>query len=117
MSTFSKQILAGSTNGRPVRVALTATPGTIIHTAIAGITDFDEVWLYATNTSTGTIKLTIELGGVTAPDDLIEVGIPGEQGLVLVVPGLPLNNGVVIRAFAESSNVINIVGWVNEIRS
>lgn len=113
MATFAKQLLSGSTNGRPVKVAATATPGTLLHTAHA--TAKDEIWLWVTNTSAATVKLTIELGGVTDPDDLIEVGIPGESGLVLVVPGTPLSGSVVVRAFAATANVLNVVGYVNRI--
>ena len=46
MATYTKRLLSGSTNGRPIKVAATATPGTTIHTAVTGTTDFDEVWIY-----------------------------------------------------------------------
>ena len=73
-----------------------ATPGTLIHTATATSGEIDELWLWAVNTDSATRKLTVELGGTTSPDDLIEVGVPAESGLVLVVPGLVLRNGLVI---------------------
>lgn len=114
MAIFSKFLLSGSTNGRPIKVTATGTPGTLIHTAVA-TPSFDELWLYAVNTSAPNRDLTIELGGVTSPDDLIEVGIPGQEGLVLVVPGSPLDGSVVIRAFANVADVINIIGWINRI--
>lgn len=110
---IERRILSGSTNGRPVKVAATATAGTTIHTAHA--TSIDEVWLWAVNTDTTARKLTVELGGTSAPDDLIEVTIPAEGGLVLVAPGLSVTGSVVVRAFAATSNVINIVGFVNRI--
>ena len=113
MTTYTKVILSGSTNGRPVPVVATTTPGTIIHTVAAGFCD--EFWLYVANTASGVVKLTIELGGTTAPGDLIEDTIPFEGGLVLVIPGLPLDGGVVIRAFADTASVLNIVGWANRI--
>lgn len=115
MSTVSKQFLSGSTNGQPIKVVATATAGTLIHTAVAGTVDMDELWLYAVNTDSTTIKLTIELGGTTAPDNLIEVSLTGESGLVLVVPGLPINNSLAVRAFAGSANLLNVVGFVNRI--
>lgn len=115
MATFSKQFLSASTNGRPIRVAATATAGTTIHTPLAGTTEIDEVWLYCVNTDTVTRKLTIEFGGTTAPDDLIEIGIPAEAGLVLVVPGIPLQTSLVIGAFADAANVLCISGYVNRI--
>ncbi len=110
---ISKVLLSGSTNGRPIKVAATATAGTTIHTAHA--TNIDEVWLWASNTDTAAKKLTIELGGTTSPDDLIEVTVFGETGLLLVIPGLTVSGSVVVRAFCETANVVNIVGFVNRV--
>lgn len=114
MPTFSKTLLSGSTNGASTLVAATSTPGTTIHTAQSGTSGLDEVWLYADNSSSTTVKLTIEFGG-TAEKDQIEINIPGESGLVLVVPGLVLNNSLVVRAFAGTANVISVSGYVNRI--
>lgn len=117
MATFSKELLSGSTNGRPIKIAATATAGTLIHTtsSTAGVTD--EVWLYATNTGANTVALTVEFGGTSDPDDLIVVGLlpVGTPQLVLVVPGLPLTGGVVVRAFATEANVCKVVGYVNRV--
>ena len=113
MATFTKLNLSGSTNGRPVKVAATATAGTLLHTAHA--TALDETWLYAVNTSGSDVLLTIELGGVTSSDDHIIVTIPAQSGLVQIAPGLLLTGSVVARAFAAVANVVNIVGWVNRI--
>ena len=115
MATAVKRKLSGSTDGRAIKVVATATPGTTIHTAVAGTTagTFDEIWLYAMNTDTSDRKLTIEYGGVAAPDDLIEVTIPTEAGLFLVVPGLVLQNTLVVKAFAATANVILVFGYVN----
>lgn len=110
---ITKEFLSGSTNGRQIKVVQTATAGTTIHTAHA--TSKDEVWLWAVNSDTAAVKLTIEFGGVSAPDDLIEITIPAESGYTLVVPGLPLSGGLVVRAFAASANVVMIGGFVNRI--
>jgi len=115
MATFSKEFLSGSTNGRPIKVVAIATAGTLLHTAVSGMADIDEVWLYCVNTDTVTRKLTIEFGGTTDPDDLIEIGIPAEAGLVLVCPGLVLQNSLIIGAFADAANVLCISGYVNRI--
>ena len=111
--TISRQLLSGSTNGRGVKVAATATPGTTIHTAHA--TSLDEVWLWCVNSDSAARKLTVEFGGTTSPDDLIEVAIPAESGLVLVSPGLTVTGGVVVRAFAATANVLVVTGYVNRI--
>ncbi len=116
MATYSKQLLSGSTNGKGIKVAATATAGTVIHTAVAGTSSIDEVWLYAHNTSASSVKLTLEWGGVAAPDDHIEINIGAEgTGLILVAPGILLQNELIVRAFASASNVINIFGYVNRI--
>lgn len=111
--TIARQLLSGSTNGRGVKVAATATPGTLIHAAHA--TSLDEVWLWCVNSDTSARKLTVEFGGTTSPDDLIEVSIPSESGLVLVSPGLTVTGGVVVRAFAATANVLVVMGHVNRI--
>jgi hypothetical protein len=115
--SITKNILSASTDGRGIPVAATSTPGTTIHTGPSTATHFDEIWLYAVNTSSADKKLTVEWGG-TATGDQIEVTIPGESGLVLVVPGLLIKGNdppLVVKAFAESASAINSHGYVNEI--
>lgn len=60
-------------------------------------------------------ELTIEFGGTTVPDDNIIVTIPTKSGLYLIVPGLVLQNGLVVKAFAATANVIVLSGYVNKI--
>lgn len=115
MAAYSKLKLSGSANGRQIKIAAVATPGTLIHTAVTGIADMDEIWLYATNNHTASLALTIEFGGTTSPDDLIQMSIPSKTGLFLIVPGFLLNNSLVVRAFAQTANLICISGWVNRI--
>jgi len=115
MATYSKQLLSGGTNGKNIKVAATASAGTTIHTAVSGTSDMDEIWLYACNTDSSDRKLTIEYGGTTSPDDLSEITIGAEAGWVLIVPGMLLQNGLIVKAFAASANVVNINGYVNRI--
>ena len=118
MATFSKIALSGSTDGKMIKVAATATAGTTIHTGSTTATTFDEVWLYAVNSDTTPRKLTIEWGGTSSPDDLIEFSVPAESGLYLIVPGLVIKGNataLVVRAFCASANVVNIAGFVNRI--
>lgn len=118
MATFDKLTLSGSTDGRPILVAATATPGTTIHTASSTATVYDEVWLYATNNDGSSISLSIEFGGTTSPNDIIKLSVPAQSGLFLLVPGLVLKGNatpLVIKAFAATANKISISGWVNRI--
>lgn len=113
MAQITKLKLSGSTDGRMVKVVATATLGTTIHAAHA--TSLDEIWLWAVNSDSTDRKLTIEFGGASSPDDLIEVTIPAEDGLYVVVPGLILTNSLVVTAFCAAANVVMIGGFVNRI--
>lgn len=115
MAAFSKLFLSGSTNGRNIKVTATSTPGTLIHTAVSGTTDKEEVYLYAVNTDSSDHTLTLEFGGTTSPDDVIKVTVAANKGLYLIIPGLLLQNGLVVRAFADAGNVINVNGYVHRI--
>jgi len=106
-----KQVLSGSVDGQPIKVSAVATAGTLIHTA--GATGLDEITIYAVNTANSNRSLTIEFGGVAAPDDQIVVDVRRNAGALLVVPGVPLANGKVVRAFASVADDINIIGWVD----
>jgi len=118
MASYNKLTLSGSTDGRAIKVAATATTGTTIHTGSATATTYDEIWLYAMNTSASAVKLTIEWGGTGSPDDHIELTVQPEAGLVTVAPGLLIKGNataLVVRAFAATANVITIHGFVNRI--
>ena len=115
MATISKELLSGSTQGKGIKVTGNGTGSAVtIHTAVSGTTDIDEIWLWAANQHSAAVELTIEWGG-TAADDLIVVDVAEEAGLVQIAPGIPLQNGLVIKAFANSTNVINIFGFVNRL--
>jgi len=113
MTTFTKLVLSGSTTGLGIKVVATATAGTTIHAAHA--TDLDEIWIWAVNSSSSAVKLTIEWGEATAPEGNIEGNIPAESGLYAVIPGLLLTNSLVVKAFASVANVVLIHGFVNRI--
>jgi len=118
MATYTKNTLSASTNGRAIKVAATASAGTIIHTGSTNTDTYDEIWLYAQNTSVAAVKLTIQWGGTTATDDDIELLVPGESGLILVTPGLIIRgaaSALIVRAYAATTNLITIHGYVNRI--
>ena len=119
MATCVKQELSGGTDGRLIKLAATATPGTTIHTAgsVTGTDNYDEIWLWAVNTTTVSVKLTLEWGTTSAPDDNIELTLSPENGLIAIVPGLVLQNALVVRAFAANANVVSIGGYVNQLRA
>ena len=115
-STAKKRLLSGSEDGKGIKIAATATAGTSVHAAVAGQVagTYDEVWLWAQNNHTANVVLTIEFGSADTEDNII-VTIPYKSGLVPIVPGLPLQNGVTVKAFAATADVITIQGFVNTI--
>lgn len=115
---FTHEVLSGSTNGLGIKVTGTGTGSTVtIHTAVSGTTSRDEVWLWAVNNDADgeTRTLTIEFGGTTDPDNLIVVPIPCKAGPVLAVPGLPLRNALVVKAFADEANDVQVYGYVHRV--
>lgn len=118
MAVFTRQTLSASANGRPIAVAATSTPGTTIHTAVAGAAAFDEVYLWASNVTNAVATLTIEWGGVSDPGDHLVKGfvIQANSGPVMISPGLVLQGSVVLKAFGGTASAINITGYVNRIQ-
>jgi hypothetical protein len=118
MAIFTKTILSGSTDGKAILVAATATAGTLIHTGSTTPATLHEVWLYAQNTSASDVLLTIEWGDATAPQNNIKQTIKAQSGLTLLVPGDIIKGNataLTVRAFAATTNVITIHGYVNVI--
>ena len=114
-TTVSRIPLSGSTHGRGIKIAATTTAGTLVHTATSSATDCDVITLYAHNSSASAVNLTIEFGGVSDPDDLIKLSIPAASGLTLVLPDLVIRNSLVVRAFAGTTNVVMVQGFVNRV--
>lgn len=106
---FSLGKLSGSTDGRPIAVAATASPGTTIHTAQASATLFDVVELTASNIDTVDRELTLEVGGTTTADQQ-KYTIPAKTTISL--GSMIIRNSLLIRAFGAAASIINIRGRV-----
>lgn len=113
MATYTKVKLSGSTDGRGVKVAATSSAGTTIHTADASA--LDEIWIWAYNSDTGALVLTLQFGGTSTPDDDIKITLVSQTGIILIVPGLVLTNSTVLKAYAGTANKIILYGFVNRI--
>ncbi len=114
-TTVSRIPLSGSTHGRGVKVAATSSAGTTIHTATSSTTDCDVITLYAYNSSSSAVNLTIQWGGTTSVDDDIKLSIPATSGLTLIAPDLVLRNSLVIKAYAGTADVVTIHGFANRV--
>jgi len=114
MATLTKIPLSASTNGRGVLVTATAIgSGTTLHTAQAVTTDGlgDEVVLYAYNSSSSPITLTIGFGGSTDPNDLMKFSLPPVT-TTPVMSGLLLRNSLVVSGATTTGSVVSIFGYV-----
>lgn len=115
---FSGGVLSGSTNGRPISITATATPGTTLHTAISGSTSFDELFIWVSNTSASAVALTVEWGGVSDPADHLvkSYTIPANSLPIPIALGQRLQGGVVVKAFAGTTAVLNATGYYNRFQ-
>lgn len=118
MSNFTALIPSGSTDGRPIKVVATSTPGTTVHTATsaAGMESVDEVFVWAVNTRANGIFGTLHIGTVTDDEQSINFRVPGGYaGPTLILPGVRLRNGVVLTATASVANRVNLIVNVNRV--
>lgn len=118
MATVVKRKLSGSTDGKGIKIVNTVLASAdTIHTAVAGTTagTYDEVWIYVVNTSASEVKFTLCWWGLTDIDNTIEYTVAAEDGLKMIIPGLILQNGLVVKWFAATANVLVVYGFVNNM--
>jgi hypothetical protein len=113
--TITPVLLSGSTNGRGIEVTQTTLTGAdTVHTAVSGTAKVDYLTIEAANHHTATVKLTLQFGG-SDDADKITVDLAADRGLVTVVEQIPLNNGLVVSAFADQASVVNLFGYVTRV--
>ena len=125
MASAIRMNLSGCTDGKPLKIAATGSPGTLVHTATSSATrgaggTWDEVWVWAYNASAVSVSassllMRVQFGAATNPDNLIEVTLPCACGPFLIVPGLVLQNSTVVRAYGGGANLFTVFGFVNRI--
>ncbi len=117
MASYSRVLLSGSTSGRPIAVAATATAGTTMHTAVSGAAAWDEIYAWFNNIDSSARTLTIEFGNAgTNADHLVDaLSLPANSPPIPIVTGQVLNGGLLMKAFASVTNIINCSGYVNRI--
>ena len=112
MAVWSAAELSGSTDGRPVAISATSSPGTTVHTAATATQVTDWLYCYAANTATAARILTLEYGG-TASSDQIIVSIPAQDGHYKVMDGMPIKNSLLLRGFATAGTGLAVAGYRN----
>jgi hypothetical protein len=110
--------LSAASDGLPIQLSATAGAGTTLHTMVTGTTTMDRVFMFAANSSSLAINVTIEWGASTTR--LSEV-VPGKVTSYPIISGLPLwgrsgsVSATVLKGYASTSAVINIFGYVNRV--
>lgn len=119
MATVSKQFLSGSVNGRAIVIASSSSLNpTPIHTAPAGTTSSDEIWLYLTNFGANSLTASISWGVSGSIQDTATVIVNPYNGRTLIADGRLINNGLTVYAYATPLvNSSSIDGFVNRITS
>ena len=112
---INKYNLSEMTGSVPVVVGAVASPGTSVHVAPTATNGTDNVWVYAHNTGSATVNLTMQYAGTNATGTNFIMGIPAQAGLTLVAPGLVFESGSYVRAFAAHSGSIYLTGYVNRV--
>lgn len=113
MASMTRRILSGATNGRPIGVVATTSPGTTIHAP--GATTIDMVTVLAKNHATTARQLLLGWGGTSTQDEII-VTIPAQDGLYMIADNLPINGTTAtIHAYATATNGLCILGYVDRI--
>jgi hypothetical protein len=69
-----------STGGQPILVTATSSTGTTIHSTGTSSSVLDEIHLFAYNSDSAAIVLTIQFGGTTSPNNDIKLSIPATIG-------------------------------------
>ena len=114
MASAEMKILSGSANGKPLRITPTSGigSGVLVHAtaATAGIVHL--IHISAVNTHTAAVLLTIE-GGAPLEENQFTVTL--QPDLPVDLPTLALDPGQTVTAFAATSNVVRLWGYVNEV--
>lgn len=102
--------LSESSEGLPINVAATSSPGTAVHSVPNLNGEIHEIWLFANNTSASDVDLTLEFGDTTNTHTIVHT-IPAKES-VQVSHGTMLGEAKIIRAYAGTGDVIRITGTV-----
>lgn len=112
MSALVPMFSSTGNDGDMIAITQTSTEGNELHASIAGTDHIEEVFVYACNIHTANVLVTIEIGGVAAANRMTH-SIPFDDGFHLIVPGIRIQNGTTIDAFASVTAVINCFVSVN----
>ena len=104
--------LSGATQSTGIPVISTSGVGETVHVhrAMYAGSVLDEIHLFAYNSHTSAVELTLNWGGTTAPDNTIKVSL--QAGTFLkVIDGLHISGGLKVSAFADAIQRVILYGY------
>ena len=129
MATLTKHMFSEveAVSGRRFRVTSTeASAANVFHVAPATLSTMDECWVYAHNFGASDAVLTVMWGlsgdvpaaasaSTASVDTGVSITIPFQSGRALVFDGTLLMGGLSAAAYADTTDIISIDGFVNRI--
>lgn len=106
--------LSGQTDGKNILITATTNGGAqTIHTVASGTTSLDFLTIEAchVDSANATSKLTLLMGGTTEPNEVICLDLDHGAGPVVVQDKRLMQNGTVIKAYAQHASHIVIYGY------
>lgn len=114
MPTYTKAPLSAAISGQQIQITgVSVTQLTTIHTPAANA--LDEVWLYATNTTSANLEVVVTWANTGTPGQMFAT-VPYKAGRSLLVDGKLLSGTAnTVKAYAGIASGINIDGFINRI--
>lgn len=106
---YSINFLSASLSGEPIPLMATGSPGTIIHTSIAGSAQMDEIFLYANNTGNQFYPLVLQVA-CTSGSHAMTMMMATQDSPQLVLQGWPVNQSATVRGYSPSGSGLMIIG-------
>lgn len=106
--------LSGQTNGKNILITATTNGGAqTIHTVSSSTATLEFLTIEACNVaaSHATNGLYLLMGGTSEPNDLIHIDLNHGDGAVVVQDKRLMQNGVIVKAYADNANGIVIYGY------
>jgi len=111
-------VVIPETNGKPVAITGTDSAGeTTIFTSTSTTNTCDEVYMYVSNSSATDGTVTVAIGSTANTGDLVckDLAVAANESMLIVIPGLRIDNGVTIKAYKDSSSTLNAHLAINRI--
>lgn len=106
--------LSGQTDGKNILITATTSGGAqTIHTVASGAATVEFLTIEAchVDNANSITKLTLLMGGTTVPNDVITIDLDHGAGPYIVQDKRLMQNGTIVRAFAQHASHVTIYGY------